>query len=67
MASWTQADIDALRAAMATGALSVTYAGPPARSITYRSLAEMDSLLARMERAVHGAKPYRLAKTRKGL
>lgn len=65
--AWTQADIDALKAAMATGALSVSYAGPPARSITYRSLAEMQSLLAQMQASVSGATPYRLASTRKGL
>ena len=51
---WTQADIDTLKAAIAKGVLSVSYAGPPARSITYQSLAEMRSLLADMVRSVNG-------------
>lgn len=65
--AWTQTDIDALKAAIATGALSVSYAGPPARSITYRSLAEMQTILAQMEGSVNGGTPYRLGATRKGL
>ena len=67
--AWTQADVDALKAAMATGALSVNYAGPPARSITYRSLDEMNAVLALMQREVSGANavPYRLVSTKKGV
>lgn len=68
--AWTQADIDKLQAAISSGVLSVSYAGPPARSITYQSLAEMRSLLAEMVSSVGGAsggKSYRLATTRKGL
>lgn len=67
--AWTQADVDALKSAMKTGALSVSYAGPPARSVTYRSLAEMQALLAQMQQEVSGATAttYRLAATRKGL
>ncbi len=45
---WTQDDIDKLKAAVASGVLSVSYAGPPARNITYQSLAAMRSLLAEM-------------------
>lgn len=63
---WTQADIDNLRAAVATGVLSVSYDGPPRRMITYHSLSEMRSLLAEMERQVSGTTTYRLAKTTKG-
>ena len=66
MAGWTQSDIDNLKAAIASGTLSVSYAGPPARSITYRSMAEMTQALALMEREVNTGTPYRLAKTRKG-
>lgn len=66
MAGWTQSDIDTLKAAIATGVLSVNYAGPPARSITYRSMAEMTQALAMMERSVNGGTPYRIARTRKG-
>ena len=67
---WTQADIDALRAAVATGVRSVTYSGPPERTVVYHSLAEMRSLLAEMVAAVRGAagtRPVsRYAGTRKG-
>lgn len=48
MALWTQDDIDTLRAAIASGILSVHFNGPPARSITYHSLDAMRSLLAEM-------------------
>jgi hypothetical protein len=48
MADWTQADIDTLRAAIATGILSVEYSGPPARRVQYQSLAAMRDLLAEM-------------------
>ena len=48
MSVWTQTDVDALKAAVATGVLSVEYVGPPARRITYHSLSEMRSLLAEM-------------------
>lgn len=65
--AWTQIDIDALKAAIATGVTSVSYAGPPARSVSYRSLAEMQAVLAMMERDVNASTPYRLVKTRKGL
>lgn len=67
---WTQADIDALKAAVASGLLSVSYAGPPARTMTYQSLAEMRALLAEMVATVAGTAGgtrYRLAATRKGL
>jgi hypothetical protein len=45
---WVQADIDALKAAIASGILQVQYDGPPKRSITYQSLSEMRRLLAEM-------------------
>lgn len=68
--AWTQADIDEIKRAMATGALSVSYAGPPARTVTFRSLAEMQALLAQMQQEVNGSSSltnYRLAATKKGL
>ena len=43
---WTQTDLETLRAACASGVLTVSYSGPPARTITYQSLAEMRKLLA---------------------
>lgn len=65
---WTEAEIAALRAAVASGVLTVSYAGPPARSVTYQSLAEMRSLLAEMTASASTTSTnYRLASTRKGL
>lgn len=43
---WTQADVDTLRAAIASGALTVSFSGPPARSITYQSTDSMLKVLA---------------------
>ena len=65
--NWTQEDIDRLKAAIASGVLSVTYAGPPSRSVTYQSLRDMRATLAEMNAAVTGGPTYRLASTRKGL
>ncbi len=75
MAIWTQGDVDTLKAAVSTGVLTVTYDGPPRRSITYQSLDAMRSLLAEMVAQVAEAAAtaggtttrYRLAATRKGL
>lgn len=50
--AWTQSDIDALKKAIASGALTVEMDG---RRITYRSLAEMRSTLAEMEQEVNPA------------
>jgi len=63
---WTQADIDALKIAIASGISTVKYAGPPAREVTYHSLDEMRSLLAEMVRSVTGAPATRLASHSKG-
>lgn len=69
--AWTQADIDALKSLIATGAESVSYGGPPARSMTARPLDEMLQLLALMQAEVNAtngtATTYRLAATKKGL
>jgi hypothetical protein len=54
VAIWTQADIDALKAAVASGLLTVSYSGPPARTITYQSLTAMRALLAEMVADVAG-------------
>ncbi len=51
--SWTQTDVDNLRRAIATGALSVRNAN--GELVTYRSLADMRSLLTTMEAEVAGA------------
>jgi hypothetical protein len=63
---WTQADIDALKAAIANGVLLVTYNGPPYRQVQYQSLSEMRKLLASMNRQVSGAPNVRLATTSRG-
>ena len=57
--TWTQADVDTLKAAIASGVLSVSYAGPPARSMTYQSLDAMRAALAEMIRDVNGTTSYR--------
>jgi hypothetical protein len=69
MALWTQADVDALKAAVASGVLSVRYDGPPGRTVTYHSLSEMRALLASMVQDVaraSGSGSYRLIQTKKG-
>lgn len=63
---WTDADLQALKAAVASGVLQVTYDGPPRRSITYQSLSEMRALLAEMNRQVTSAPTHRYAKFRRG-
>lgn len=70
MATWTQADIDSLKVAVASGVLTVSYSGPPARSQTYQSLDEMRALLAEMVAQVGNdagtRQPFRYVKTTKG-
>jgi len=44
--AWTQADVDALKAALKNGTKSVSYAD---RTIVYHSLAEMLELLTAMQ------------------
>lgn len=63
---WTQADIDRLKEAVARGVSSVTYDGPPRRTVQYQSLSEMRRLLASMNRQVQGAPRNRKAQFRKG-
>lgn len=47
--AYTQDDIDALKAAIATGAMRVRFgSGPDSREVTYRSLDQMRSILAEM-------------------
>ena len=52
---WTQADIDALRRAIATGAKRVEYGD---KIVEYRTLAEMERTLALMEEQVNGAQSF---------
>jgi hypothetical protein len=67
--AWTQTDIEALEAAIASGVLSVNYAGPPQRSITYQSTDAMLKALAIMRRQVNsgaGATTFRRVQWSKG-
>lgn len=70
MPTWTQADVDALKAAIATGVLEVEYDGPPKRRVRYHGLAEMRALLASMQQDVAAAAGtttnYRFGSSRKG-
>ena len=50
--AWMQKDVDALKAAIATGATKVRFADN--REVVYRSLADMRSTLAEMRAEVAG-------------
>lgn len=69
-ALWTQTDVNTLKAAIASGVQTVTYSGPPARTIVYQSLAAMRSLLSEMVATVANAagtrSNYKLMGHRKG-
>lgn len=65
-AIWAQGDIDTLKAAIASGILTVSYDGPPKRMITYQSLGAMRSLLAEMVRQVDPSPAFRRATFSKG-
>jgi hypothetical protein len=65
---WTQQDLDALKAAVASGVLRVRYKGPPEREVEYQSLAEMRSLLAEMRGQLEpAARRFRRAVVSKGM
>jgi hypothetical protein len=65
VSEFTQAQIDTLKAAIASGTLHVAFAD---RSQTFHSLEDMLKLLAYMERTTStDASYYRLAATSKGL
>jgi hypothetical protein len=58
--AYTQNDIDTLKAAIATGARRVKFgSGPDAHEVEYRSLADMQAVLAEMTIEVLGTKPIR--------
>lgn len=63
--AFSQSDVDALKAAIATGARSVAYDG---HSVTYRSMADMIATLRMMERdiATTSAAPFYPEFTRDG-
>jgi hypothetical protein len=64
--AWTQTEYDTLKAAIASGVLSVKYAD---RTVTYHSLKDMRELLAVMERELNPAttKTHRYITTSKGV
>lgn len=71
---WIPADADAVRAAILKFAIgkrvvSVLFAGPPQRSVTYQmaQLDELRALLAQITRELGGGATYRLGATRTGL
>jgi len=68
MATWTQADIDKLKGAIASGVRSVTYDGGKdgKRTIEYQDLDAMRALLAEMVRQVAAPATSRLASFSKG-
>lgn len=56
MALWTQSDVDELAVAIkavACGAKSVSFGGPPARTVTHHNLEEMLVLLGQMQAVVN--------------
>lgn len=68
---YSQADVDSLKAALASGVRSVSFTGPPARTVVYSSTAELVQAIAIAEDAVRMAAAtktrYRFGATRKGL
>lgn len=67
--TWSEAEIAELRAAIASGVLTVSYSGPPSRTITYQSLSEMRALLADMvssSETASGRTTYRRVVIQKG-
>ncbi len=70
---WTAEDVETLKAAvlaLASGqsVVSVNYAGPPARSVTYQQLdlSKLRSLLAEVSAAVNTGQTYRRVRYQKG-
>lgn len=64
--TWTQADIDSLKKAIASGVLMVNFAGPPQREVQYQSTGAMRALLAEMISQVNGAPRYTRVSFNKG-
>lgn len=46
--TWSQGDVETLRAAIASATLTVRYGGPPAREQTYQNVTEMKRALAQI-------------------
>jgi hypothetical protein len=67
--TWTQNDVDSLRAAIASGTRLVTYSGPPSRTVEYQDIAEMKRTLAQIVAEANAAtrKRVRYVATKKGV
>lgn len=63
---WTQADIDTLKAAIASGTKIVNYEGPPKRMVEYQDVGPMRAALAGMIKQVTGSPSFRRASFSKG-
>lgn len=61
MASWTQAEIEELERAIAAGVQSVTFSGPPSRTVTYQSAKDMRETLAQMRSELATAEQRRVS------
>lgn len=62
--TWSEADLTALKSAYTSGVLTVEYAGPPARRVTYQSLEAIASAIADIEARVAraaGQRTHRMA------
>lgn len=64
--TWTQADADTLKAAIASGVREVEYDGPPKRRVRYHDLEQMRSLYAEMVRQLCDSPTHRIARHTKG-
>jgi hypothetical protein len=62
--AWTQDDVDAIKAALATGARDVQYSD--GSRVSYRSEAEMMSIMKRMQTEVAGSSVTRVKTVRFG-
>lgn len=66
--TWSSEDLAKLERAIASGVLTVSYSGPPARSVTYQSMDSMLKALALIRTQVAGTSrtAVRYASLRKG-
>lgn len=67
--AWTESDVLKLEAAIASGVQTVTFDGPPRRSVTYQTTSEMVKALALMRASIAqaaGKSSVGFASTKKG-
>jgi hypothetical protein len=69
--TYTQAEIDALKAAIASGILTVRFSGPPERTVQYQSTQAMIEALSQMVAQTNNAagtrRSIRVAIVKKGV